>query len=455
MAEFDLSNLQGLLSQFQPNEEDQRKAQQMGLLSAGLGILAQNAQNPRGAGFGGALSGALPGVQAYQQTLESGPKQRMAQLQNALAMKKFAKEMELEKARAGIFGTPGVSPTAALSLEATGGGLLGPTQAAADRIQPPNPFGMNPAGVQKYLGLGGDPKLIETLRNMGPRGTLGKLDPKDYTPDSFTRYMQNDDPSVLRPRTKMEVHAPTGEAFDPFSLVPGQRLGVDPNKPFSVGPDGKIIPNAPFQNYELTKAATGAPKTQVNVPVNTEKTFFGNVAEGMGKEVVQGTSQARAALGTLNTIGQITDALDSGKVIAGPGTTARVFLGQLGQVLGTSGRDATETLTNTRATIQGLAQLELDAAQQMKGQGQITEAERGIIRRAASGDIDGMTAIELRTLTSALDKTARFKIRQNAANVEKLRKNPASASILPFIEVQEPPPRGGVNALIDRYAPKR
>ena len=55
--------------------------------------------------------------------------------------------------------------------------------------------------------------------------------------------------------------------------------------------------------------------------------------------------------------------------------------------MGLAGKDSKETLEKTRAAMQQMAQLELDAAAQMKGQGQITENERDIIRRAASGDI--------------------------------------------------------------------
>lgn len=208
----------------------------------------------------------------------------------------------------------------------------------------------------------------------------------------------------------------------------------------------------------VQKQATHQQPNMQNVTVNTEKQLFGHMAEGVGKDIATAAQNAKAAVGTLNTVNQIREALDTGKVMAGPGTTARVFLGQVGQVLGVAGKDATETLTKTRSAIQGMAQLELDAAQQMKGQGQITEAERGIIRRAASGDIDGMTVPELRVLTDTLDKTARFKIKQNAANVARVKANPQSASLAEFMDVPEPQPytpktgtSPDVEALLKKY----
>lgn len=92
----------------------------------------------------------------------------------------------------------------------------------------------------------------------------------------------------------------------------------------------------------------------------------------------------------------------------------------------------------------------------MKGQGQITESERSIIRRAASGDIDSMTTSELRTLTDTLDKVARSKIRANQQNVQRLQTNPNAAPVVPFMQVEEPPQyqspnRGPVNqSIIDQ-----
>lgn len=195
----------------------------------------------------------------------------------------------------------------------------------------------------------------------------------------------------------------------------------------------------PAQAREADERARKAGAISNNVSVNTEKSFLGNMAEAVGKGVAGASDQARAAVGTINTVNQIREAMDTGKVIAGPGTTARVFLGQVGQVIGVGGKDANEQLTNTRQAIQGLAQLELDAAQQMRGQGQITEAERAIIRRAASGDIDGMTGPELRTLMNSLERTARSKIATNRSNVERLNTNPNARSFSDFMSVPEPP----------------
>lgn len=194
--------------------------------------------------------------------------------------------------------------------------------------------------------------------------------------------------------------------------------------------------NGTYEQFQLAMKKAGASRTSVEV--NTAKPFLNEIAGGLGKSIIDAQGGAQAATGTIETVNRLYQALDSGKVMAGPGTTFRQYGIQLGSILGVSGKDAQETLLNTRQAVQSLAQLELDAAQQMKGQGQITEAERSIIRRAASGDIDSMTTGELRLLAGVLDRTARTKINSYNARVQPLMSNPQAAPLAPFLNVQEP-----------------
>jgi hypothetical protein len=202
-------------------------------------------------------------------------------------------------------------------------------------------------------------------------------------------------------------------------------------------PDGKggFKVNQPLVDAKGAIAQRGAPV----VSVNTDKSFFGEVANKLGAQVANGVEQARAAVGTIATVGRLRQALDSGNITAGPGATAVQVLGQVGQVLGVNGQDATERLVNTRQAIRELAKLELDGAAQLRGQGQITEGERALVKRAESGDIDSMTVPELRLLMDTLDKTARFKIKQNASVVERMKGNPKAGDMVQFMQVDMPP----------------
>ena len=191
-----------------------------------------------------------------------------------------------------------------------------------------------------------------------------------------------------------------------------------------------------FDQWDQARKRAGA----TNVSVNTEKPFLTSVASKLGDQLDTGLSQARAASQAVGTAQAIKSAIDSGKVVAGPGASFRVAGLQVGQMLGIGGKDAAEVLSNTRTVIQSMAKAELDAAQQMKGQGQITEAERDIIRRAASGNIDSLTTGEVRQLADAMEKTARFKIAAHRSNVGALSKMKEAAPLLPFYQVDEPAP---------------
>jgi hypothetical protein len=260
--------------------------------------------------------------------------------------------------------------------------------------------------------------------------------------------------SAINPLKAMEMGRSMTKAEAPLTVAAGASL-VDPKtfKPIFTNPKEDASPSA-VREYEYakgqgykgtyeqwTQAQKRAGASNTNISVSTEKSLLNDIASGLGKGITDAKGQAQAALSTIGTVNRLNDALDSGKVMAGPGTTFRQMGIQIGSVLGVSGKDAQEKMLNTRQAIQSLAQLELDAAQQMKGQGQITEAERAIIRRAASGDIDGMTTGELRLLGGILDRTARTKIRGYNQQVAPLKSMPNAAPLSPFLDVQEPPAR--------------
>ena len=257
-----------------------------------------------------------------------------------------------------------------------------------------------------------------------------KAELKDSPSDSATTVKK------LRANDKLEFVE--GVGVNPYDPANANRSIPNPNKPFAMDASGNIVPNRAYQDYEIRKAGAGATRVSNNVAVNTEKSFLNEIAGGMGKQVDASLAQARGASDSLRTIGQLGEILNSGKVMAGPATKPAMLLTQLGAQLGLAGKDSKETLEKTRAAMQQMAQLELDAAAQMKGQGQITENERDIIRRAASGDIS-MTLPELKTLTASLEKTARYRIERHNQNVQPLLANPNAAALAPFLTVPAPP----------------
>lgn len=286
---------------------------------------------------------------------------------------------------------------------------------------------------------------MELMQAMQKELPVDKINPEKFTPASLAKFAQSRNFGDLVPRDKLEA---VGEVMvNPYDPTNANRTINSPNKPFGVGPDGEPVANTAYQQYELGKARAGAARMSSNVHVNTEKSLLNTIAGGVGNQVDASLSGARAAADSLRTIGQLGDILNSGKVMAGPATKPAMLLTQLGSQLGLAGKDANETLQKTRGAMQQLAQLELDAAAQMRGQGQITENERDIIRRAASGDIT-MTLPELKTLTASLEKTARYRIERHNTNVQPLLQNPNGAALAPFLSVPMPqqrqPAEGGM-----------
>jgi hypothetical protein len=306
-------------------------------------------------------------------------------------------------------------------------------------------------------------KDYEALIKQSPNAMLGKIDPKDYTPESFSQFMTTGNAALLKPRVKKEINAATGQVYDPY-VVEQRDIAADPNKPFTLGPDGKPVANDAFQRFELDKHERQAPKVSVNTADNP---FLRGLGEGAAKAFELRTSQAQGALNTIRTVNQIRTALDTSDLNIGPSTKAQMFLGRLAEKAGIAGKDDNERMSKARSVIQGLAQLELDAAQQMKGQGQITEAERDIIRRAGSGDIEGMSTSELRSLMDIMDRTSRYKIKSHTDQLEALKKN-AGTNVSPMVlapyTVEMPAPYQAPNRgrpaidprtqqLLDQYAP--
>ncbi len=208
---------------------------------------------------------------------------------------------------------------------------------------------------------------------------------------------------------------------------------------------GNIVPNAPLAQVKGDIAAKGAARTSLSVNM-PDKKFYEGLGTAVSGQIEKGFEQAQSAAQTLSNANQIAAGLD--KAFIGPMANQRVALAQLGQVLGVGGKDSEETLVNTRNVIQGLARQELAAAGQMKGQGQITESERAILRKAESGDISTFTKPELQLFTGAIRKTARSRIATHQRNLQNLGSDPQAGTILPYLQLEVPEdlPIGGAPA---------
>ena len=179
------------------------------------------------------------------------------------------------------------------------------------------------------------------------------------------------------------------------------------------------------------------PSTTVNLPPGTNQ-FVGGAGGIASKRLEDATNAALAANTTLQTVDRIAPALDA--AILGPTADYQTVLLRIGSQLGVAGNDATTRLQNTRQVVQGLAQSELDAAAQMRGQGQITEGERALLKRTAAGD-QNMTAAEIRTSMAAMQKLARQRIQSQQSLLKTAQGIEGFGQIAPMFNVEPYTPR--------------
>jgi len=191
-----------------------------------------------------------------------------------------------------------------------------------------------------------------------------------------------------------------------------------------------------FLDYQTALKKAGVQNTIVNV---AGKTFASEFSKGAGEAVNNAFAAAQGAVGTLGRIETLKPILEGGKLFSGTLGNSQVAGARLADALGIGGKDNTERLQNTSLAMQQLAGLELNAAEAMKGQGAITENERGLIKRAAAGDLMNMTAKEVTALIGGLEKTANYKISIHESNLKRLKQNPDLAAVAQYYELPTVP----------------
>lgn len=178
-----------------------------------------------------------------------------------------------------------------------------------------------------------------------------------------------------------------------------------------------------------------APRTTTNVknvlPPGPNQ-FVAGAGTAAAQNLDSAFAGAQAANATLRNIDIMAPALD--QAVLGPGADYRTAMLRVGSVLGVTGENTDQVLQNTRQVVQGLARAEMDAAQGMKGQGQITEGERAIIRRMSLGE-QNMTAAELRTGMAAMQKLANERLQGYQSTLGRARQIPGFEAVAPMFEL--------------------
>jgi hypothetical protein len=199
----------------------------------------------------------------------------------------------------------------------------------------------------------------------------------------------------------------------------------------SDGKGGYKVDPALYQ-AKVQLEATGAPKVNVSPVVKVGQSFGEDVAKAGASQMMGMIDAARSAPQAVDNANQILSALDTGKVMAGPGTKWKIAAAQM-----FGGNQ--DSLNATRATIQGLAKMSLSSRKSLSGQGDISDSETALLKRAESGDIDDMTTGEIRLIVNIAKKNAQYVYDQGRAASDALSRMPEVQSILPAFRLPEMP----------------
>ena len=408
-----------------------KQKEQLGLqstMAAAAALLQASGRSPQRIGLGQALGSAL---QAGQSAYEKGTSGAFQNLLLGAKLREMQTEAAGNESWKNLIGgktqpTTALTPEqAALAAPVSVAGPFGPKIARAQlAAQMPAPVAtstdplafLNP--TQRAL-IGGMPRkegLPEVLKIAQSQAEYGPPTPVVMNGKTvMLQYNKLGQSKVAEGATPYEAQSPDIRAVEYISGTPLAGTGAAGIR--DVGQYRQQI----------------APKTQVDVKLPPGQSQF---VAGAGTETIKVlgelTQGARSANDTLINVEKMLPALD--KAILGPAADYRTTMLRIGQQLGVAGADANEQLANTRIVVQGLAQQELDAAAQMRGQGSLTEGERGILRRAAAGD-QTLSAAEIRQALASAQKTARYRLATQEDYLNRAMKIPGFEQFAPMYQV--------------------
>lgn len=433
MAEFNFDGLLGNLFGGGGSDSELEKLltakqkEQLGFqstMAAAAALLKASGRSPQRIGLGQALGSAL---EAGQGAYEKGTANAFQNLLLGAKLKGIQEENAGNEAYRKLFAgpteTPLTSAQAALAAPVSVAGPAGPTVARAQlAAQMPAPTAA--------------PGIIGSL-NPEMRQILGGMTRKEGQPELLKIGMAQTDfgkpePMMVDGKVKMMQFNKLGQSKEYTGATPYEAQSPDLRAyEYISGTSLAGTGQAGIENVGKYRSQI-APKTQVEVKMPGNQQFLAGVGGDVSKTLNELTMGARSANDTLRNIEMMLPALD--KAIVGPGADYRTTMLRIGQQLGVAGADANEQLSNTRIVVQGLAQRELDEAGQMRGQGSLTEGERGILRRAAAGD-QTLSAAEIKQALSTAQRVARYRLATQEDYLQRASNLPGFSQFAPMYKV--------------------
>jgi len=214
-----------------------------------------------------------------------------------------------------------------------------------------------------------------------------------------------------------ELQAATYEMLKPQKLGEGEtiqtlNMGTGAYQPMAAGPEKKT---EAIRGYELAKQQgypgsfldyeTGLKRAGAPSVVNQVGASLAGQAGDLFKESKATAIGAYAAITSADKILTSTN-----KAVTGPLANARLTGLQIADTLGITGKGEKEKIAATREVLQETGKLALAAPP--KGQGQVSNYERDLYQRAASGDIN-FTPTELNLIARRAKETGLNQIQQH------------------------------------------
>jgi hypothetical protein len=429
---------------------DQQKAmQEQAMMNAAMSLLKNSGWSTKRVGLGEALGSAYEaGTAGYQGAQQNAIQQLLIKQKLEEAKRAQAAQEQYQKF---IMGQPtegqAITPDQALAVQ---GMQAGPTVERASLIGQALPAGVTPSGGavltqqqrQLLAALPAEKGIPEALKLMQPQEVTGQ--PFRASDGKF--YIQTKTggviPAPVAPAdlAAEEYGAPVASMRDGKPVMVqynkyGQERVVLGAQPYEASPSEIRLlqaANKPITMENIMAIRKSAASQTTNI-LNAEKKGTELAYENAMKNLNESRAVAQSANDTLVNVSNILPALDS--AILGPGADFRTSILRIGKQLNMAGADANQVLANTATVVQGLAQQELTAAAQMRGQGAITEPERAILRRVAGGD-QSLTAGELKVGLMAAEKVARARIASHQTLLNKATKAiPQLSNIAPMYEI--------------------
>jgi hypothetical protein len=374
-------------SMLSPEQQQQmgKQANQQALLGSLVALLGASGPQRYPVGTGQALAGAVgAGMGAYQNSFDTTLKQLLTAQQLGENKQKQEARKRYEQAIAGAttqrpqaipMSTDVGSQLEMLSRPEFGGAMAEPETIAALRGNLPTTNVVDPAVANRAA--------LDFLRQTDPAKFIELTATKDTTPAKVKEYE--------------------------FAVGQGYKGG--------------------FTDF----IRSGTPSTNVSVALDK------GIAAQIGPMLKDAQIQAQGANLQIDAADRVIQAVDTNKVIAGPAASPQLKLAQIGSALGVTGKDTAETIANTRQAIRGMSELTLQGRKSMRGEGAITESEGKLAERAFSGDIDSLTPAEIKQIANASKRAAEFTLTEYNRKLKTLEKDPATAQLVPFYEVNRMP----------------